>query len=64
METAVNFRIPPNPGFEWGFFIPKHLFRPLFPRNPFFPASGPAHRLFEEPPAKSKFLGNRDPLNQ
>ncbi len=24
--------------------------------NPHFPASGPAQRLFPEPPAKSKFL--------
>ena len=25
------------PGKDWSFFLPKHLFRPLFPRNPLFP---------------------------
>jgi hypothetical protein len=35
---------------------PKHFFRPLFPRNPFFPASGPANRSFNGLHPKSKFL--------
>ena len=35
---------------------PKHLFRPLFPRNPLFPASGPATGYFNGLHAKSKFL--------
>jgi hypothetical protein len=39
---------------------PKHLFRPLFPRNPHFPASGPSQWLFQGPPAESKFLAVRE----
>ena len=35
---------------------PKHLSRPLFPRNPFFPRLRSGHRLFQGPPAQSKFL--------
>jgi hypothetical protein len=47
----------------------KHFFRPLFPRNPHFPASGPAwagaaqrrlpHWLFQGPPAESRFLSTQ-----
>jgi len=35
---------------------PEHLSRPLFPRNPHFPASGPANGSFKGPHLKSKFL--------
>ena len=35
---------------------PKHFFRSLFPRNPLFPASGPATGSFNGLHAKSKFL--------
>jgi hypothetical protein len=40
---------------------PKHLFSPLFPRNPLSPPSGPAQRQFQGPPADSKFLATACP---
>jgi hypothetical protein len=35
---------------------PEHLSHPLSPRNPLFPASGPATGSFNGPHLKSKFL--------
>jgi len=39
---------------------PKHFFRPLFPRNPISPPSGPTQWLFQKPPAESKFLAAKN----
>ena len=36
---------------------PRHFFRPLFPRNPLFPASGLATGSLNGLNPKSKFLG-------
>jgi hypothetical protein len=43
---------------------PKHLFRPLFPRNPFFPCLRSGHRLFQGPPAESNFLAVSQSVSQ
>ncbi len=43
---------------------PKHLFRPLFPRNPLFPPSDPAPRLVHESTAQSKHLAAVALMNQ
>jgi hypothetical protein len=64
MKTAVKSPAPTDYRRGLGFFLtetpptgaPKHLFRPLFPRNPHFPASGPTQGLFQGPPAESKIL--------
>jgi hypothetical protein len=40
-------------------WLPAHRARP----TPFFPPSGPPHRLFQGPPAKSKFLAASQPAD-
>jgi hypothetical protein len=45
--------------FENNSWLPADRARP----TPFFPPSGPPHRLFQGPPAKSKFLAASQPAD-
>ena len=64
MEIGVKFSESADYRRGLGFFLtetpstaaPKHLFRPLFPRNPLFPRLRSGHQLFQRPSAESKFL--------
>lgn len=64
MENTVKFPVSPNPGVEWGFFIPKQRpptnrntsSIPLSPATLISPPCDPTQRPLEKPPAKSKFL--------
>jgi hypothetical protein len=42
----------------------KHLFRPLSPRNPFFPALRSGHRLFQRPSRQKQIPSNDAPIMQ
>ena len=69
MDAAVKFPESADYLRGLGFFhtetpstdAPKHLFRPLFPRNPLFPRLRSGHRLFQRPsPPKQIPSNNRE----
>ena len=73
MNAAVNSAETAYYRRELGIFLtetpptdaPKHPFRPLSPRNPFFPASGPATGSFNGLHAKSNIpIGSTSRLSK